>query len=162
MRFIIKIFYTAFYVIMIMNAVLLASALIGKLAHALELDQAYINYRQYTPGGTSYLVTNNGLPDRSLDKGVSLHLDTTFLSYAYWNNTVHAETDKALDGGGQFRTVGWQFQFGVRLTDYLDVEYAHHSQHILDHQGPLPFPREDSFGINLYLYRPKNHHESIF
>ncbi len=153
----------------LMSAILLislisASLILDGIAHGAEtwgLDQAYINYKQYTPGGTSYLITDNGLPDRAMDKEVALHLDTTFWSYCYWNNTVHAATDKGLDGSGQFRVVGWNFQLGARVASWLDFQYEHHSQHILDWQGPMHFPVEDSIGVNIYLYRTKSR-ESMF
>lgn len=156
-----KLLYTTLYATFVVIVTAIASLVINRLSHA-DLDGLYINYKQFTPGGTSYLITNNGLSGHALDKELSLHMDSTFLSYFYWNNVVHAGTDKSPHGGGQFRTVGWKFQLGARITQWLDFQYEHHSQHILDHQGPLPFPREDSFGINVYLYRPKNSRESIF
>ncbi len=154
---------TFLLVITLLLSLIAASLIIGQV-HAAEgwgLDQAYINYKQYTPGGTSYLITDNGLPDRAMDKEVALHLDTTFWSYLYFNNIIHAATDKGLDGSGQFRVVGWNFQLGARVASWLDVQYEHHSQHILDWQGPMHFPVEDSIGVNIYLYRTKTR-ESIF
>lgn len=153
---------TLVYAIAICLTTIGSSLLLSQCAKADGLEQVYINYKQFTPGGTSYLITNNGIPDRSLDKGISIHFDTTFLSYLYWNNIIHAGTDKNSAGSGQFRTVGWNFQLGVRLARWLDFQYEHHSQHILDHNGPNHFPVEDSFGINVYLYRTKGVRESLF
>lgn len=164
LRDLINLFKTLVFAILLILIIVVASLLFGPPSRAdgIQLDQVYLNYKSFMPGSTNYLITNNGLPDRSMDKEVSVHLDTTLLSYAYWNNIIHTGTDASPTEAGQFRTVGWQFDLGLRVADWLDVQYEHHSQHILDWQGPMHFPVEDSIGVNIYLYRPKNHQQTLF
>jgi hypothetical protein len=118
----------------------------------LELHELSMGYKQFGPGGSDPLLTQNGL-GHDQDKEIELLMNTSLLKFIYWNNRVHAGTDKDIDGHGQFRTVGWQFQFGVHLSSYLDVQYEHHSQHVLDYTEPFHFPVQDSIGIRIYFYR---------
>lgn len=117
-----------------------------------ELQKVDIQYRQYFPGGRHYLITHNGLPDRSLDKGVSIEANTDILKYLYWNNLIHSLTDKTSEGRGQFRSVGWEFKLGVRALPFLSVEYYHHSQHVLDISQERGFPVEDAVNFNIHLF----------
>lgn len=127
-------------------------------AGLIELEQVYVNFKQYSQDTREPLLELNGPPGSHADKGLELHLDTNFYRYFYWHNVVHGTTDQ-----WGFRTVGWFFTAGVRLTDSLELQYEHHSQHVLDYQGPNPFPLEDSIGINLYLYRGKpTNKDSVF
>lgn len=126
-----------------------------------ELQKVDIQYRHYFPGGRHYLITDNGLPDRHLDKGVSIEANTNILRYFYWNNLVHSLTDKTSEGRGQFRAVGWLFTLGVRALPFLSVEYFHHSQHILDTSQERGFPVEDAVNFNIHLY-DKGSKEALF
>lgn len=121
--------------------------------HLLELQDVYANYKQFLPGGRDPLITENGLPGRLMDKELNLHVDMDVLKYGYWHNMVHSMTDEDVNGHGQFRLVGWNFQLGVHLGSYLDVQYEHFSQHLLDASLPYGFPVQDSIGIVLHLYR---------
>jgi hypothetical protein len=120
--------------------------------HVIDLDGVYVNYKQFMPGGRDPLVTENGL-GHHMDKELNLHFDSTILKYGYWNNMVHSMTDEDVNGHGQFRVVGWNFQLGAHLCKYLDVQYEHYSQHLMDAQLPYGFPVQDSVGIVLHLYR---------
>lgn len=130
----------------------------------IQLEQVYVGYKSFFPGGTSYLITNNGLPDREIGKEISLHVDAKFLEVFYWHTLVHGTSDlySETGKGGQFRAVGLQMELGLRFTSFLDLEYHHHSQHVLDQVGPFHFPVEDSIGFNLYLYRAKSKPDSLF
>lgn len=122
----------------------------------IEMQDVYVNYKQFFQGGRDPLITNNGLDGRLLDKELNLHFDMDVLKYGYWHNMVHSMTDQDERGHGQFRVVGWNFQAGVHLGSYLDVQYEHYSQHLLDASLPYAFPVQDSIGIVLHLYRGRN------
>lgn len=125
-------------------------------AHAwelIEMQDVYVNYKQFLPGGRDPLITGNGIPGQLMDRELNLHMDMDVLRVGYWHNMVHSMTAKDKDGGGQFRVVGWNTQVGVHLCTYLDVQYEHYSQHMLDGTLPNGFPVQDSVGIVLHLYR---------
>lgn len=117
----------------------------------LEVQDLNIKYYQYFPGGSSPLVTQNGLKGKTMDKAIKLQMNTNIFRYLYWDNIIHTNTDKNVSGrGSQFRTIGWNFMLGIMPFSWLQLEYEHHSQHILDSKFALGrFPVEDSIGFKL-------------
>ena len=160
MKEIIKAFLVAFFGMFILG---LVSTLLSECrAEFIELDKLSVEYRDYFDGGSDPLITNNGIPNRTLGKGLDFNLDTNIFSVLYWNNKVHSMTDEIVNSGGkgQFRAIGWKFDLGVRATPYLNIYYRHHSQHLLDASLPYHFPVNDSVGIELIIFS-KNKKESI-
>ncbi len=143
--------------------ILIANKADAKEWKLLELREVTIGYEQYLPGGHDPLLSENGLDNKAPGSQVEFEVNTDVAKYLYFNNRVHAGTDKDRDGDGrgQYRSVGWQFAFGVHVSEYLDVEYAHHSQHDLDHELPFHFPTVDSIGIKLFLYKTKTESHTI-
>ncbi len=130
----------------------------------IDLDEVKISYTSFFPGGRDPLISYNGLPDRSPDKQLDLHIDSTIANYLYWNSTVHSLTDQYASTGksDQFRVIGLHMTVGLRLTNFLDVYYDHFSQHMLDTNYVYGgFPVTDGIGFNLYLYR-KSGKGSVF
>lgn len=123
----------------------------------LGVDSLALTYKQFLPGGNDPLITGPHLQNRTLDKEVALELNTTVFDYGYMNHWIHSMTDKDVHSGkGQFRTVGWRFELGVRLSESTaDIFYSHHSQHTLDVTSAFGFPVQDAIGIRLYLLPPK-------
>jgi hypothetical protein len=122
-----------------------------KLMSPRELKVGYTDFFQ---GGRDPLITSNGLPNRTLGKEVRLTMDLDVLRYFYWHNNVHTMTDeiKETGGKGQFRTVGWELDFGVRASKYINIYFHHHSQHTLDTQYQNDgFPVQDGVGFQLNL-----------
>lgn len=93
--------------------------------------------------------------------GVDLLVNMDLMSYLYWDNTVHTISDVATSGGGQNRTVSWEYRLGVRVTEELSVGYFHHSQHILDFSYHSPLPLEDAFEIRFTIFKSKSH-DTVF
>src|SRR5574343_466488 len=62
-----------------------------------EVDNLAIKYMSYTGPGSDPLVTWNGLPNRGLDKHLSLNVDTSIFGYMYFNANVHSDTDYNTD-----------------------------------------------------------------
>lgn len=89
-----------------------------------------------------------------MNDALELNLNTNILHYFYWDNYVHAETDYS-----QFRHIGYNFRFGVRVFDWLELYWHHHSQHAMDDTYPAPmrFPAEDAyaFKIKVWEQRPR-------
>lgn len=131
--------------------------------YVFKVDKVYLDYKHYWNGGVDPLTTQNGLPNRGLGKGLDLGFETSVLQFLFWNNKIHSTTDRYLDSNkeGQFRTVGWEFRFGVRLHDNLDISYYHHSEHVLDHTRNEPFPRGDALELRFYLYNSKPRMDTI-
>lgn len=123
----------------------------------LELQDTYLNYKNYLPNGyTPYLPQGS-----TLNKGLDYHIDTDVFKYFYWNNTVWSLMDQ-----NQFRSIGWNYEVGARVLPFVDLEYEHFSRHTLDEPSPTKavgekYPVEDSINIKLYLYR-RNGKDSIF
>lgn len=152
----IKSLIASFFVIL---AIAFAMVLIPKVAHSstFDVDNLSIKYMSYTNPGSDPLVTGNGLPNRGLNKHLSLNVDTSIYGYMYLNATVHSDTDynTATDASGQFRSIGLQTELGVRIFRQLDLFIHHHSQHVLDYQASFPFPVQDAIGIRINLIKSK-------
>jgi hypothetical protein len=127
-----------------------------------QLEQVAIDYKAFSSGGHNQLIQDSGLPPREADKYVSITMDTTIFNYFFFNNIVHGTTDQPVNGNGQFRAIGWNYKLGVYLTDFMTVQYEHHSQHLLDFQGINHFPVEDSLGFTIKLYQSKQEHGRIW
>ncbi len=137
-------------------------ALIGRCVQAdefkaINLDQVYLEYRQYFHGGRDPLITSNGLSNRELEKELNIGIDTRLLKFGYWNNIVHSTTDQDRDNHhGQFRLIGLESRLGIRISQHLDISYYHHSQHLLDTSyAHDDFPVRDGIELKIYLYSPK-------
>ncbi len=119
-----------------------------------KLRELSVDFFQYWPGGTNVLVTDNGMPDRHLDKDLDLTMKTDVFGFCFWNSRIHSTTDKDSNGSGQFRLVGLELDFGFRPWSWLDVYLEkHHSQHEMDYAGPWHFPVQDQIGFRLFLIR---------
>lgn len=128
----------------------------------LELRKVALDFEQFLPGGRDPLITDNGLPDRTLGQGLDLMVNIDVLKYGYWENTIHSETDAVMnpDGStstGQFRMVGWEYALGVdfrRIFSWLPVRIGarHYSRHCLDCTYPFPYPVQNSIGGQLIIY----------
>jgi hypothetical protein len=132
-------------------------------ADTIELNQLGIRYRSFFPGGVDPLITQSGLR-HNLDKEVALIMDIDLIGDCFWNNVVHSRTDTDNLGGGQFRTVGWQFDLGCHVFRNFDVYYGHHSQHLMDYNSTVwdHFPVEDSIGFTIWVFRAKPSWKGIF
>jgi hypothetical protein len=108
----------------------------------LELRETSVNYKRFNK--TNFAPLFEG-PQK---ERITLTVNSDFMRYFFFNNRVHGTTTTA-----QYHLIGWNFQFGLRLSKYLDVLYEHHSQHVLDESPGQHFPVEDSVGFTLYLYR---------
>lgn len=82
----------------------------------------------------------------------ALKFNLNVLHYLYWDNNIHTETIDT----GQVKTVGWEWEAGVRIWKYFDVFHHHHSRHIMDEPAQrdykypdtrTQFPVEDGVGI---------------
>lgn len=159
---IIKFFYSAIIclVIGIILSVVSCGIRIVK-ADVFDLDKVTVEYRSFNEYSRYYLITNNPfLPNRKIDKEVTLNLNTTVFDYFYWNNVVTSLTDTSNEWS-QFRTIAWQFHIGMRLTSWLNLEYKHRSEHVLDALSQYPYPVQDSIGMELIIFS-RNKKESLF
>lgn len=142
---------------------LLFDTIVNADEYVFDVQEMYVNYHFYAPGGVDPLTTQNGLPNRTMGQGAEFNVKTRVFQHLYWDNRIHTTTDKYIDSGenGQFRTVGLETRFGVRLHDNLDIGYYHHSEHVLDYERTSPFPRRDAFEVRFYLYNAKPRQDVI-
>lgn len=118
-----------------------------------KLEEVAIDYEKFLYPGYDSLI----YPETPAER-YSFNINTRVLDYMFWNNQLHTTTTDS-----QHRGVGWNFEFGVRLSSYIDVGYHHHSQHLLD-TTPTTMPHfatEDTLHIKLYLYREHEPHTSV-
>ena len=162
MKFIVNVTKSIVLSVLIIVGLIVFSSIVH--ADAFELKEVSLNYRDFLPGTYYPLITNNGIPNRALDKELLLNLNSDLWKYGYWNNTVHTMTDKDATTGatGQFRLVGWEFRVGAKVFDCLDVGYYHHSQHLMDASLPYHFPTEDAVEIKIYLYSAERKGKGVF
>lgn len=116
-------------------------------AYAVELVEPrdiYLDYKHYNQSARNPLILNG--PERD---ALELHLNSNLAHYFFWDNTVHGTTDS-----GGYRLIGLIMELGVRIHPNIELEYYHHSQHLLDSVYPYSkFPVEDAFQVNIYFYR---------
>lgn len=144
--------------------------LVSSLAHCetLEIEDLTIKYINYFPGGVDPLLTQNGLPNRTVGQDLQLSLSTSIYDHVYWDSIVHSGTDRIFaDNGdtvpGQFRTVGLIMRLGLNLTDSTQLGLFHHSQHLLDTTyAHGPFPRLDGIELKINLYRSRYRPKGLF
>lgn len=150
---------------LLMSMALVFSLNTAQAWNLLEMNETSLEYRDFFPGGSDPLITQNGLDNRTLGKEVRLNLNVDVLKVFYFDNLVHGGTDEIIGSGGkgQFRVVGWNFELGFRLNQYINVYYHHHSQHILDSTyAHGHFPVQDAVGIKIYLYKKDKTDNTLF
>lgn len=77
--------------------------------------------------------------------------------FIYWDNFIHSAM-----AGSQFSTVGWEYRFGLRVTEFLEVGYYHHSQHVLDAIYPCSgYPLIDALEIKINIYNSNQKREAL-
>jgi hypothetical protein len=120
----------------------------------IQLDELSVTARSYMDYSRYHIITDNGLPNKVLEKEFQISIKTTLFEYMYWDNLILSHTDRdRISGYGQFRTVGYQSRLGLRLSRYVDLGIHHFSQHVLDYTGNQAFPMMDALEIKIYLYR---------
>lgn len=138
---------------------LVAAIIFSASAFALGLHDVGITYRSYDPGSRlatmpGYVATQGIAMAFEITQGIDLlwlgiPIKTSDRLF-YWRNVMHGSMESA-----QFRTVGWQFEIGVRPVPWLEIGRYHHSQHLLDVRYDWPsqggFPVEDGFVVRLTL-----------
>lgn len=130
-------------------------------AFALGLHDFAITYSRYDPGSRvptapGYALTQGIEVGFEISQGIDPLMDAVGLRVKlgdrlfYWRNVVHGAMESA-----QFRSVGWEYEFGIRPVPWIEIGRFHHSQHLLDVGYPWPgvggFPVEDGFFLRLRL-----------
>ena len=90
---------------------------------------------------------------------MAFRVDLRLLEVGYFRNNVHTE---ALES--QVKTVGWEYEIGLRVFPWLDIFRHHHSRHVMEGEQPrvwdidrqalreVRYPVEDSYGIRLRFW----------
>lgn len=115
----------------------------GKENWFIQTDELSVTYKKYQPYSRSPLYYNSRLKD-----GVELKMNNDLgFGLIFWDNLVHASTNQY-----QFYMVGWQFLVGIHVTSFFDLQWDHHSQHLMDNKFPyMDYPLEDSLGFTLHI-----------
>lgn len=136
----------------------------SKADEIIELDSISIEYQMFKHKGIDPMITYDGL-NRKIDTGLNLNLNTTVLSYFYWNSSIISMKDyDPVYDYGQFRTIGLQMRLGIRLTDWIDIGYYHLSRHLMDTPQPTgqSFQQMDAIEFKLKLYNNPHHRNGMW
>lgn len=126
------------------------------ISDVLELDDVYIDYKVFSGETRSPYLWLPGLEGHSLQNELNLNIDTTFLEHFYFDNTIHSLND------GDYRLIGWNWRFGLHLTDWIDFGWWHFSEHYTDFTSPNGFPLQNAWQLKIYLYRSKLPRKGLF
>ncbi len=126
----------------------------GKENWFIQVDELSLTYKKFQPSSRHPLFYNS-----IMKEGIELNMNNDLgFGLLFWDNTIHTSTNSA-----QYYLIGWQFKLGVHVTHFLDVQYEHHSQHILDDTYPnMKFPVEDSLGFTLRILGGGNRGIALF
>lgn len=114
-------------------------------AEKLEIDYSKLDSNNRDPYAMHY---TGKWKDRA-----ALKLRVGVLESLYWDNNIHVESINT----DTVKTVGWEWEVGLRVSKYFTLFQHHHSKHIMDETSQLPsnrsnkFPVEDSYGIKFII-----------
>ena len=123
---------------------------------AVDLQEVKVGFIKMLDG-TDDEIRSLNIPGDALTSRLNLNVNTNLMVYGFWNNEIHSATDNS-----QFREVGYKTNLGIRLTDYLDVSFYHHSQHVLDSVSSFGYETEDGVQIDIYLFSKERKNKGIF
>lgn len=121
-----------------------------------ELQEVYVNYKSFEGDIRSPYLDVPGLEGHTLQSELNLNVNMDIFDHLYFNNTIHSLND------GSYRLIGWNWRFGIHVTDWLDFGWNHFSEHYTDFQSPYGFPLQNSWEVNVYIYRRKNLRKGLF
>ncbi len=86
--------------------------------------------------------------------GVGVNFDVDLAAYQsyrlHWRNRIDGQQTTV-----QFRTVAWDFRWGLQLGRKLEVFYDHLSAHVLDAEpeSPRTYRLKNMYGLEITFYR---------
>lgn len=100
-----------------------------------------------------YLDMVDDEPGEYWDYGTAVKFDTDLLKYGHygfhWRNTVRGQSTDV-----QFRSVEWDFRWGLELGEKVEIFYDHTSAHCLE---CAPERREyklhNGYGVEVHFYK---------
>lgn len=125
-------------------------------ADFLELQEVYVNYKVFSGTTRTPYLQLPGLEGHSLENELNLNVNMDLWDHFYWNNVIHSLND------GNYRLIGWNWRVGVHITDYIDFGWNHFSEHYADYSSPYGFPLQNSWEINIYLFRRRLPRKGLF
>jgi len=137
----------------VLLTILLILASHSAQAQILELKKLDLSYKHYADSTRDPLFYDS-TPKESIDLRLNMDLADIF----FWDNLVHSMTNNS-----QYYMIGWNFQFGIHVTDNLSIQYEHYSKHLLDDRYPYQkFPVEDSIGFTYTIFKSKTGRGALF
>jgi hypothetical protein len=143
---------------LLMLLALAAPSASAQQLYTLSLREFSMEYFKIANNRNSYVPYDDEVDDtgnESWDYGAAAKFDLDLIRYGdyafHWSNRVHGESTNS-----QFRSMGWQFRWGLQLGRKVELFYDHHSQHALE-QAPPPgsrsYPLENRYGAEVTFYR---------
>lgn len=111
-----------------------------------ELGDLTLEHKQFFHADTPYV------PGGQAGTETNLKMDLVAFDSMFWRNTIHSQTDMS-----QYRLVGWNWEFGIKPFDWMELSWWHFSRHQLDSQNPQFTGgwKEDGVVVRFFLYRGK-------
>ena len=139
------------YLLVLMLLISAAYAEEKKEFHLIELNELKLGYKDYIYARDPMFYFSNP------KEQINITTNSSIGRFFFLDTLVHGTSDAA-----QYRRIGLQLQFGLKVIQCLDISYIHHSQHMLESVYPYQkYPVEDSVGVTIYLYR-KEKRDTVF
>lgn len=106
---------------------LLLSSINSHAWEPIELGDVYITAKKMGSNNEPFMP-----PGSRADLEINLGVNLVFFDNFYVDNMVWTQTDQS-----QYRTVGWNWKLGFRLTKEIEFGWEHFSRHTLDVVHPL-------------------------
>ena len=120
-----------------------------------DLDEVSVQYRKFFDNSRYYPTSN--IPGSKLNEGVTVNVDSTVFKYGFVKNSVVSTTDQS-----QFRSIGWMYNLGMRVSHNIDLSLYHFSEHTIDTPYPITsYPTMTGVELKIYLFKDKKN-DSIF
>lgn len=147
--------------LLITLALLLAPTALAEPVGVLELERLDMTYSKLVNNRDIYLPYEDTGRDRyetdeTWKYSTGVKFDLNLLRYQdyrlRWDNYVHGEATNS-----QFRAVTWEFRYGLKIKERVEIFYDHRSSHILD-EAPVSqrtYGLHNSYGVELTFYKRK-------
>ncbi len=140
---------------LILAVLLILNPLTAK-SEILDLDDVSIDYKAFSGKTRTPYLQIPGLEDHSLQNELNLNVNMTLVDHFYFDNTIHSLND------GNYRLIGWNWRFGLHITEWIDFGWYHFSEHYTDFISPYGFPLQNAWQLKIYLYKKRTSGKGFF
>ena len=120
----------------------------------IDLKEMSIEYEHAIHDGRDPLVTPEPINEK-----LKFNIEAQLFGPLYWDSVVHSTTTPS-----QFRSIGWDYDFNLRVSQNINIYYHHHSQHLLDrdHTYMEGFPVHDGVGVKIFFFTEGERNDTLY